>query len=88
MRSIRARLSGYGCGMREPGTKVVARHEHAVKVDGKSFIVEEIHWNDTDGLSFHVWTDDDRLLTENEAFDYMPTDEQIRDLLDEDAMEE
>jgi hypothetical protein len=67
---------------REAGTKIVARVDHGHRtVEGTEVEVWELTWNGG-GRSFEVIrVSDGKDLTEQGAFDTLPTDEQIADLL-------
>jgi hypothetical protein len=67
--------------MAEPGTRVVSETETSRVVDGKTYRIVRLAWNDTSGLSFDVYDESGECLTDDESFDFSPTDDQIRDLL-------
>jgi hypothetical protein len=68
----------------------VAELDSYLTVDGREYLVREIHWNATAGLSFDVYAGD-VLLTEAESLDDYPTAQDVRDLVtlfNEQAVEE
>jgi len=78
---VKETTTGTTTGDRTPGTKVVAELVHTREVDGRTFTITELRWNDTDGRSFDVSVDDcDELLTPDESLDEFPTDDELRTL--------
>jgi len=69
--------------MRGPGTRVISEIGHGTRtVAGVEVRITELVWNDTDGRSFEVErVSDGETLTMDEAFDDMPDDDQIRELI-------
>jgi hypothetical protein len=69
--------------MSEPGTRVVAEQEFTRVVDGESYRLVRISWNDTALVSWDIYAPDGECLTEDESLDDIPDDGQIRALAEE-----
>lgn len=75
--------NGVAALRREPGTKIVKQVNHDLVVEGREVSVVEIHWNDTDALSFDVYLDNETLLTTDGSLDERPDHSEIRDLIED-----
>ncbi|MER0477419.1 hypothetical protein ABR737_03440 [Streptomyces sp. Edi2] len=72
-----------------PGTVVVREIDHdPFVVNGEQYVVRELVWNGIDGRSYDlVRRSDDQVLTEDESFDFHPTDAQIAAVLEQHGLD-